>query len=177
MRRGEWAIRALAHSLAGLALLAGLPAKVQAQAVQDCQPGQYVDLTAPGAVRQLTWDRGAGFVPEHCMQIQIGQTVVWVGDLGTHPLLPAPDPRDTSNPIYFFDRIGDNASVTFHTLGTFGYQCNAHPGDMYGTIKVVQAAPAVPTLSPWVVVALTALLLGTGVFTVTRRSRGAMARS
>jgi plastocyanin len=151
-------------------VLIGWPATLaQAQVVQGCQPNQYVDRTAPGAVRQLTWDFGVNTDPAHCMQVRTGQTVLWVGDFSTHPL-GVPD-NDTSNPIFFHN----NGSVTFNAAGTFGYECKAHPTIMFGAIKVVQAPPAAPALSPWMTVALTLLLFAGGVLVVRRRNGCAVA--
>jgi hypothetical protein len=166
-RRSDGGARAWWFPLAALAVLVGFPAgEAKAQVVQGCQPGQYLDRTAPNAVRQLTWDFGIVTDPAHCIQVQTGQTVVWVGDFSTHPLgVPG---NDTSNPILFHN----NGSVTFNTEGTFGYQCNVHT-PMIGAVKVVQAVvqapPPVPALSPWVVITLTALLFASGLIEVRRR--------
>jgi plastocyanin len=162
-RRSKCAARAWWFPLAALAVLVGFPAsEAKAQVVQGCQPDQYLDRTAPGAVRQLTWDFGIVTDPAHCIQIQTGQTVVWVGDFSTHPLgVPG---NDTSNPILFHN----NGSVTFNAAGTFGYQCNAH-APMIGAIKVVQAPPSVPAVSPWLVITLAALLFASGLIVVRRR--------
>jgi hypothetical protein len=136
--------------------------------VQDCQPDQYVDRTAPSAIRQLAWNFGIVTDPTRCMQVKIGQTVTWVPDnpdgFSEHPLgVPG---GDTSNPILFHD----NGKVTFNTGGTFGYVCNVH-SQMKGAIKVVQATTvAVPALSPTLAVVLIAFLLASGLFVAGRRS-------
>src|SRR5438477_7664508 len=162
-RRSDWAVRAWSFPMAALAVLVGWPsAEAKAQVVQGCQPDQYLDRTAPGAVRQLTWDFGIVTDPAHCIQVQTGQTVVWVGDFSTHPLgVPG---NDTSNPILFHN----NGSVTFNTPGTFGYQCNVHT-PMIGAVKVVQAPPPVPAASRWPLITLTALLFASGLIVVRRR--------
>ncbi len=151
-----------------LGVLVGVPTAAQAQVVQGCQPGAYVDRTAPGAVRVLPWDMDIATLDEHCMQVATGQTVVWNGDLDTHPL--AGQGGDMPNPI----SLHDNGAVTFTAVGTFGYKCLSH-SPMIGAIKVVAAAPAssVPALSPWLAAALTALLLASGLLLIRNRLRRA----
>lgn len=141
-----------------LATLIALPAVAEAQVVNNCQPSQYLDRTAPGADRQLTWDFSISTDPERCLQVQAGQTVVWNGDLDVHPL--AGNGGDNPNPISFHQ----NGAVTFKTAGTFGFQCLSH-SPMNGAIKVVlapiAAAPA-PALPTWLGVGLVFLLLAMG---------------
>lgn len=151
------------------ALLApiALPGSARAQAVQNCQPNQYLDRTAADADRALSWDFSILSDPEKCLQVQAGQTVVWNGDLNDHPL--AAQGGDTPNPI----SAHQDGSVTFDTPGTFGYFCVAHTS-MRGAIKVVPApAPAasVPALSAQLAVTLAALLLA-GALLVLRSHRG-----
>jgi hypothetical protein len=137
-----------------LAVLIGWPAaSAQAQVVQNCEPSQYLDRTAPGADRELAWGFGIVSDPERCLEVRVGQTVVWNGDLDTHPL--GGQGGDSPNPI----TSHLNGSVTFNTAGTFGFVCLAH-SSMKGAIHVV-AAP-VPALSPWMTLALTVLLLASG---------------
>jgi plastocyanin len=155
-------------SLAILAVLIGWPAAAQAQVVQDCQPNQYLDRTAAGADRQLTWDFGIAIDPERCMQVRTGQTVVWNGDMDTHPL--AGQGGDMPNPISFHQ----NGSVTFNTVGTFGFVCLNH-STMKGAIKVV-AGPAVPAVSTWMAIALTLLLLASGWILIRREAAPVRAR-
>src|SRR5579859_3680633 len=164
--------RAWWPSALALAMLVGWhAAPARAQTVPDCQPDQYVDRTSSAAVRQLTWDFCVQFNPARCMQVQVGQTVAWLGDLGMHPLAPDP-PDDTSSPVFFQSRDDSGASVVFNTVGTFKYQRNAHPNQMRGAIKVVQALPpSVPALSPWLVMTMAALLCASGLMIVKRRSR------
>jgi plastocyanin len=149
--------RAIRASLAALAVLLGWSASARAQ-VQGCQPDQYLDRTAPGDDRQMTWDFGIATDPERCMQVRVGQAVVWSlapGDsFDVHPL--AGSGGDMPNPI----SLHQNGVVMFGSAGTYGFVCLNH-STMKGAIKVVPA-PAVPALSPRLGVALSALLLGGG---------------
>jgi hypothetical protein len=134
--------------------------------VQDCQPDQYLDRTAAGADRQLTWDFSIATDPERCLQVRTGQTVVWQGDFETHPL--GGQGGDNPNPI----GLNVNGSVTFNTAGTFGFTCLVH-SSMKGAIQVVAAPPApVPALSPWLSFSLIGALLAIGwALTANRRRR------
>ena len=149
-----------------LGVLAGSPEKAQAQTVQGCEPNEFVDRTGPNPnVRVLNWDFGIQDTEEACIQVLVGQTVVWSGDLDNHPLS-----GDTVNPITFHQ----NGSVTFTAPGTFGYECLSH-SPMIGAVGVVAAPPAAaPATSSWLIVALTTLLLASGLFAIRfHRSRRA----
>jgi plastocyanin len=135
-----------------------------AQVVQGCGSAQYLDRTAPGADRELHWDFGIENDPEHCLQVRVGQSVFWNGDLDNHPL--GGQGGDTPNPI----SLHVDGSVTFNTPGTFGYKCLSHSG-MIGAIRVVPAAAPVPALAPPLFIALTLLVLGGG-FIVFQNQRG-----
>jgi hypothetical protein len=151
--------------LAALSVLVGFPvARAQAQVVQNCEANQYVDRTAPGADRSLPWDFGITTAPERCMQVRVGQTVVWNGDLDVHPL--GGQGGDAPNPI----SLHQNGSVTFNSAGTFGFVCLSH-SSMKGAIKVVPVTSSVPALPGPAAVALTVLLLGAGSILIRRPAR------
>jgi plastocyanin len=151
-------------------LIVGWSSSARAQVVQNCQPDQYVDRTAPGADRQLTWDFGIASDPERCMQVRVGQTVVWdvVGSFDLHPL--AGQGGDMPNPI----TSHQNGSVTFTSPGTFGFVCLNH-STMKGAIRVVPAPALVPAATPWWIAALTALLLASGWLVLRRGAAPARA--
>ncbi|MEI9948832.1 MAG: hypothetical protein WDO74_07565 [Pseudomonadota bacterium] len=158
--------------LLALVAIVGLPELAHAQAaVNGCQTSQFLDRTAPSADRQIAWDFSITSDPERCLRVQVGQTVVWNGDLGSHPL--DGNGGDSPNPI----RFHQNGSVTFNATGTFGFVCTAH-SPMKGAVYVVPGAtPAatVPALAPWAAMALTFLLLGSGLIVVRGRRRRAPA--
>jgi plastocyanin len=88
----------------------------------------YTDRTAAAAVRTVTWDFPVAQTPEHCMIIKVGQTVMFNGNLATHPL--ASNGGDPNSPIT------NTANITFPTAGTFGYKCTAH-ASMVGVVYVI----------------------------------------
>ena len=88
----------------------------------------FVDRTAAGATRSLTWDESIGGRAERCITIRAGQLLCWVGDFETHPLLA--HGGDTPTPIDGSD------CVTFEDEGDYGYVCTFHP-DMLGVVRVV----------------------------------------
>ena len=156
MTRRRWNERAnrfVRPLLTTLAVQVGWPASAQAQ-VDHCQPSEFLDRTAPGADREIFWDVSITGDPQKCMLVQVGQTVVWNAnpDFDVHPLVG----REIPSPI----TLHQNGSVTFDTPGTFNYICTQHTS-MKGAIKVV-APQAVPALSPWMTVGLTAFLLASG---------------
>jgi plastocyanin len=73
---------------------------------------------------------------EKCIQIRVGQVVKFgpSPDFQTHPLVPSGG--DTPNPIPAHSTGDDDFSVTFPTVGTYGFKCSNHP-TMTGAIKVV----------------------------------------
>jgi hypothetical protein len=140
-------------------------------AVQDCQPDQYLDRTAPAADRELAWDFSIATDAERCLQVRAGQTVFFNGVSDNHPL--GASGGDSPNPI----ADHENGLVTFNTVGIFGYQCLNH-SSMKGAIKVIAAAPAPtpsPAVSPLSVAALALLLLASGAIWIrNRRPRAAL---
>src|SRR5262249_52925235 len=124
--------RARMHRFVGCPLVAtvvlvGLAAPAEAVPELDCQPSQYLDRTAPGADREILWETSLEHDPERCMQVQVGQTVIWNGDLvEMHPR--GANGGDTPNPFVF----NRDREVTFTTPGTFGYLCLMHQSQMRG---------------------------------------------
>jgi plastocyanin len=101
-----------------------------ADAVQGCADTMYIDRSAPGAERNITWDPGIASAPERCMQVRVGQQVRWNGSFAAHPL-DAED-GDTPNPI----ATHVEGLVVFSTPGTFGYHCGFH-AQMKGAVRVL----------------------------------------
>src|SRR5262245_994760 len=118
--------------LVALLLLSISPSLAQAQTVQGCSPNQYLDRTAQAADRELTWEYTIWMDPERCIEVYVGQTVVFqsVDNFSFHPL--AGSGGDSPNPI----SQHVNGAVTFHDVGTFGFVCLAH-FPMQGAIRVV----------------------------------------
>lgn len=97
-----------------------------ASAVNGCTT--FADGTGDSSTRIITWDLGVGSLPARCLEIKVGQAVVWNGDLATHPL--AASGGDTPNPIM------DADTITFPSAGTYGFVCTRH-ASMNGAIRVV----------------------------------------
>jgi plastocyanin len=151
--RSHGLVPLLVGALLGTGLI-GPTTLAAAAPVQDCAPEQFLDRTAPGADRDITWTVSITFDPERCMEVRVGQQVRWNGSLGTHPL--DPEGGDTPNPI----ARHQDGLVTFDAPGTFGYVCGNHPV-MKGAIRVLPALTAtpVPAAAPWTLAAI-ALALG-----------------
>ena len=95
----------------------------------------FVDLSAPGATRTITWTLPL-VAPERCMTVKKGQEITWSGDFVSHPLITSGG--DTPNPIADVDAGGGTTGkVTFTTAGLFGFECMIHPS-MVGAIKVIE---------------------------------------
>ena len=93
----------------------------------------------PNDNRYVDWNNTTfPTAPERCLQVKVGQSVIIAGDFVTHPLMgsggdaPAIASR-TTNP----SGPPDEYTVTFATVGTFGYVCTVHPGTMRGAVRVV----------------------------------------
>jgi plastocyanin len=74
----------------------------------------------------------------NCIKVKVGAVVNFTGSFLNHPLEPnggnSPTPIPASTAV---DPPGGTLAVTMTTAGTFGYQCNFHPGTMFGAIQVV----------------------------------------
>jgi plastocyanin len=129
----------LAVALAGAALSTSAAVSAAIPVFDDCQEAAYVDRTADGADRTLTWDFSFAGSPERCLKIRVGQSVQWDGHFAAHPL--ESDQGDRPNPIVA--NLGDSGLIRFDRPGVFGFRCNFH-FEMRGAIQVVPAATAVP---------------------------------
>lgn len=88
----------------------------------------FVDRTADGASRTLPWNEDLIYEPARCMQVRVGQSVTFDGDLDNHPMVPSGG--DMPSPV-------GGAVATFTAPGTYGYRCIPHPAEMNGAIHVV----------------------------------------
>lgn len=93
----------------------------------------YQDDTAGSAI--IAGPSGAApaqYAPA-CVQVKVGQSVTWTGDLSSHPLEASGG--DSPNPIQT-TKTGTTISFTFSQAGTFGFHCQAHPATMQGAVEV-----------------------------------------
>lgn len=93
----------------------------------------FVDRSAAGASRTITWDFAVSTAPERCMTIKVGQKVTWAGVFATHPLLAGDG--DKPNPVATVDQA--TGEGTFPKAGVYGFICGNHPS-MIGAIKVIE---------------------------------------
>lgn len=94
------------------------------------------DFTAfPGA--DITFPRTAAPAQytNRCVKVKVGSDITFSGDFSLHPLEPAGG--DTPSPIVRKSAGTDDLTFKVPTAGTFGYQCELHPGSMNGAIQVV----------------------------------------
>lgn len=93
----------------------------------------FTDATSGSAtVNGPTGATPAQYSP-NCVHIKTGQTVTFALDFTDHPMQPFGG--DTPSPI-LETTSGTSVQFTFANAGTFGFQCEAHPGTMHGAIQV-----------------------------------------
>lgn len=112
-------------------------------ALNGCTDALFVDRTATGADRTVTFGTGAApfaYTPK-CITVAAGQSVTFMGDFSVHPIAPgaspsAPDAGTAGNPIQR-TAMGAMTQVTFPTAGTYPYYCVFHyGGGMVGAVRV-----------------------------------------
>jgi plastocyanin len=69
--------------------------------------------------------------------VKVGATVTFSGSFVQHPLQAAGG--DSPNPIPYTaaNPPGGKLVVAMPTAGTFGFECEFHPKQMFGAIRVV----------------------------------------
>jgi plastocyanin len=108
-----------------------------------CMPENFVDRSAPGAARTLTFGGAMFAFDPKCMTIAAGQTVTFTGNFSFHPLSRGINPTPEGlaagtpgNPIPT-TTSGNTISVSFPRAGTFPYFCALHLSNgMAGVIVV-----------------------------------------
>lgn len=105
-----------------------------------CNTADFVDRTAAGAIRTVTFGTAGNTYSPKCITIAAGQSVMFSGMFGSHPLRPGVGANATAgspnNPITVTS-AGATASFTFPTAGTYPYNCQFHDaGGMNGVVKV-----------------------------------------
>lgn len=73
----------------------------------------------------------------NCATVKVGASVTFTGSFKQHPLQAAGG--DTPNPIPYVadDQPDAKLVVVMPNAGTFGYECEFHPVQMFGAIRVV----------------------------------------
>jgi len=96
------------------------------------------DYTATATPIDIEFGPAPAQYTNHCIKVKVGAIVSFKGKFSMHPLernggdVPTPIPVLTST-----DQAADTLALTMPRAATFGYQCNFHPGIMFGAIQVV----------------------------------------
>lgn len=151
-----WSLVFASATIAALGYAQSLPT------VNECTEASYLDRSAAGADRSLTWDYSFISDPERCIVVRVGQSVTWVGSFGDHPLQGYQG--DVPNPI----DAHQNGVVRFDRVGVFGFRCSAHL-EMRGAVRVIAGPAPVPWAPTALRVGLLVLLLAGGAATLLRR--------
>jgi hypothetical protein len=93
----------------------------------------YVDRTADGASRVLSWVVGIAGNPAKCMKVKVGQMVVLNGDFAAHPLVPDEGDVPTQIPA---KNSGTDLIIVPTIPGTFGY-ISSNESTMTGALYVI----------------------------------------
>ncbi len=121
-------------------LVAPLPVRCTAAEFNAAANDAGGDLTADGGGIVIAFPTmpGPQQYTNSCVKVKVGTAVTFAGSFAFHPLMT--NGGDTPTPIPALtkaDAPGGSLVVTMTTAGTFGYQCQAHPGIMFGAILVV----------------------------------------
>ncbi len=108
-----------------------------------CTADRFVDRTAPGADRTVTFGTMAApleYAPK-CITIAAGQSVTFQGAFSVHPLAPGENSaaRNAGTPGNPIPDVASGASavVRFPAAGTFPYFCTQHvAAGMAGVVRV-----------------------------------------
>lgn len=106
----------------------------------NCNAADFVDRTGITATRTVTFGTTGNTYSPKCITIAAGQSVMFSGNFGGHPLRPGVGANATAgsanNPITATGS-GTTASFTFPTAGSYPYNCQFHDaGGMNGVVKV-----------------------------------------
>jgi len=99
-----------------------------------CQPADFVDLTAAGADRTITY---ANFsVSPRCITVKAGQSVTFAAQGAiSHSIAGT---RLGGGAGFTISLAGNTTSArSFPAVAAFGFACNTHPGELHGGIQVV----------------------------------------
>jgi plastocyanin len=107
--------------------------------VNGCDPAKAEDHTGDGTAMVMFPEGGPKYAPA-CMKIKVNDSVMFMGDLSSHPLragqitagMPVPD---TMSPILSKDS-GMMATFKFPKAGTYGYYSTVDQSSMVGAVVV-----------------------------------------
>lgn len=95
---------------------------------------EAADFTKFGGVDVSFFGASPGQYTNHCAKTKVGDTVTFASDFTMHPLVP----NGGDSPSFI---PATNTGATVEAIptkpGVYGFECSAHPGLMFGAIKVV----------------------------------------
>lgn len=111
--------------------------------IHDCTTADCVDRSAATAERKIGFGTALGspalnYAPR-CLTIAAGQTVTFVGNFNTHPLVGGQyngDGGSPNNPMGRHDMGSTDLPVTFSTAGSYPFFCDLHAPTMVGVVRV-----------------------------------------
>ncbi len=120
-----------------------LDAGVITPVIHDCTAAAYVDRSDAGADRRVGFgtalgSNAVGYSPS-CIVIAAGQSVTFVGNFNTHPLVGGEygaDGGTSNNPIGRHDTGTADLPIGFPSAGLYPFYCDLHAPTMVGVVKV-----------------------------------------
>lgn len=96
------------------------------------------DKTDGGAL-EITFLAGANpkQYENRCATVKVGATVTFSGSFTQHPLQAAGGDSPSPIPYTAEDQPDGRLVVTMSRAGTFGFECEFHPKQMFGAIRVL----------------------------------------
>lgn len=95
---------------------------------------EAADFTKFGGVDVSFFGTSPGQYTNHCAKTKVGDTVTFASDFTMHPLVPSGGDAPSFIPA---TNTGTSLEAIPTQPGVYGFQCSAHPGIMFGAIKVV----------------------------------------
>ncbi|MBS2011544.1 MAG: hypothetical protein JST00_01420 [Deltaproteobacteria bacterium] len=92
------------------------------------QPGADIGFPNDGTIQQYA---------NRCVKVKLNADITFAGKFSSHPLEPKGGTTPSFIPTQSTDPDGGMITFKASALGTFGYQCNFHPEQMFGAIQVV----------------------------------------
>jgi plastocyanin len=113
------------------------------EGLNGCNAADYTDRSAAAAERRIGFGSALnspalGYSPA-CIIISAGQSVSFVGNFATHPLVPGTDRgsgASANNPIQEQRSGSADYTVSFPTAGFYPYFCELHRPGMAGVVRV-----------------------------------------
>lgn len=91
-------------------------------------PGADISFPNDGTIQQYV---------NRCVKVKLNADITFAGKFSSHPLEPKGGTTPSFIPNQSTDPDGGTITFKASALGTFGYQCNFHPDQMFGGIQVV----------------------------------------